>query len=593
MISGCVGPQDDGYSPSTRLTAEAAEAYHSAQIATFAGTAADMVTAITMTYVEEAIGVARAANRAGLPVVISFTVETDGRLPSGQTLSEAIAHCDWETDAAPAYYMINCAHPTHFEAVLDGEPWRERIRGLRANASTRSHAELDEATELDEGDPTDLGRPLRGPRGRAAAAERARRLLRHRPPPRRGDRRSACRLSNRSASARPRPAGSRTRRSARGRRWSSPRSGSATSSGSGSSRSTARSSSALARSRTVIRYDRLGTGLSDRDAVAGSELETLVALVDTLGLDACSLLGMSWGATTAVAFAAHHPRRVRSLALVGGFARGEEIAPPALREALVATVRAHWGAGARALSDVWLPGADADLRDRFARLQRAAASAEVAAATLEAIYATDIRALAATVSAPALVVHRRDDHAIPHALGRELAASLQEARFVSLDGDLHLPWLGDSDAVLAVVDEFLARHDPPPATAPVAPRTAEPPPASPRAAPAPPRRRAAPRRRALARRRRRAARVSRAARPRRPRLRAPPAPRRPPPRRPSATASARCSLLVAEGLSDLEIAARLVVSPHTVHRHVANIRTKLGQPTRAAAAAYAARSGLI
>ena len=156
--------------------------------------------------------------------------------------------------------------------------------------------------------------------------------------------------------------------------------------------------SALARSRTVIRYDRLGTGLSDRDRVAGSELETLVALVDALGLDACSLLGMSWGATTAVAFAAQHPRRVRSLALVGGFARGEGIAPPALREALVATVRAHWGAGARALSDVWLPGADADLRDRFARLQRAAASAEVAAATLEAIYATDVRALAATVS---------------------------------------------------------------------------------------------------------------------------------------------------------------------------------------------------
>jgi S-methylmethionine-dependent homocysteine/selenocysteine methylase len=156
VISGCVGPQDDGYNPSQRLTAAQAEAYHSAQIATFAGTAADMVTAITMTYVEEAIGVARAATRAGLPVVISFTVETDGRLPSGQTLGEAIAQCDWETSAAPAYYMINCAHPTHFEAVLDGEPWSERVRGLRANASTCSHAELDEATELDEGDPVDL-----------------------------------------------------------------------------------------------------------------------------------------------------------------------------------------------------------------------------------------------------------------------------------------------------------------------------------------------------------------------------------------------------------------------------------------------------
>ena len=140
-----------------RLSAEAAEAYHATQIATFAGTAADMVTAITMTYAEEAIGVTRAAVRAGLPVVISFTVETDGRLPSGQTLAEAIAQVDGETGAAPAYYMINCAHPTHFEAVLEDEPIRERVRGLRANASTRSHAELDEATELDEGDPGDLG----------------------------------------------------------------------------------------------------------------------------------------------------------------------------------------------------------------------------------------------------------------------------------------------------------------------------------------------------------------------------------------------------------------------------------------------------
>ena len=186
VISGCVGPSDDGYNPAELLSADAAEAYHSTQIETFAGTAADMVTAITMTYAEEAIGVTRAAQRVGLPVVISFTVETDGRLPSGETLGDAIEQVDDETGAGPAYYMINCAHPTHFEAVLDdGEPWLERIRGLRANASTRSHAELDEATELDDGDPIDLGAALRGARGQAAAAERARRLLRDRPPPRR------------------------------------------------------------------------------------------------------------------------------------------------------------------------------------------------------------------------------------------------------------------------------------------------------------------------------------------------------------------------------------------------------------------------
>src|ERR687895_436002 len=158
VISGCLGPHDDGYQPAELLSAPAAREYHSTQIATFADTAADMVTAITMTYPEEAIGIVRAAREHGLPVVISFTVETDGRLPSGQALDEAIVQVDRETTEGPAYYMINCAHPSHFEQVLTGgEPWVERIRGLRANASTKSHAELDEAEELDEGDPDDLG----------------------------------------------------------------------------------------------------------------------------------------------------------------------------------------------------------------------------------------------------------------------------------------------------------------------------------------------------------------------------------------------------------------------------------------------------
>ena len=159
VISGCVGPHDDGYSPSTKLTAGDAQDYHAVQIETFAGTAADMVTAITMTYADEAVGIARAASEAGIPAAISFTLETDGRLPSGQSLGDAIEEVDEQTDAAPAYYMINCAHPTHFAGVLEGSgAWRERIRGLRANASTKSHAELDEATELDAGDPADLGR---------------------------------------------------------------------------------------------------------------------------------------------------------------------------------------------------------------------------------------------------------------------------------------------------------------------------------------------------------------------------------------------------------------------------------------------------
>jgi S-methylmethionine-dependent homocysteine/selenocysteine methylase len=158
VISGCVGPQDDGYDPKQKLSADAATDYHSTQIGTFADTEADMATAITMTYVDEAIGVTRAANEAGLSVLISFTTETDGRLPSGQALGDAIEETDAATEDGPAYYMINCAHPTHFEGVLEpGEQWDQRIRGLRANASTLSHAVLDEAEELDDGDPIDLG----------------------------------------------------------------------------------------------------------------------------------------------------------------------------------------------------------------------------------------------------------------------------------------------------------------------------------------------------------------------------------------------------------------------------------------------------
>ena len=167
VISGCIGPQDDGYSPETKLSAGEAQDYHSTQIETFADTSADMVCAITMTYVDEAVGIGRAAHAAGLPSAISFTLETDGRLPSGQALGDAIEQVDAETDAAPAYYMINCAHPTHFEhAIEGGAPWARRIRGLRANASTKSHAELDETEELDEGDPEDLGARYAGLRAK-------------------------------------------------------------------------------------------------------------------------------------------------------------------------------------------------------------------------------------------------------------------------------------------------------------------------------------------------------------------------------------------------------------------------------------------
>jgi S-methylmethionine-dependent homocysteine/selenocysteine methylase len=140
------------------MSADEAQAYHAQQIGVFAESDADMVTAITMTNANEAIGVARAAQAAGMPVAISFTLETDGRLPTGQGLKEAIDEVDAATGNAPAYYMINCAHPTHFEATLDAEAaWVQRVRGLRANASKRSHAELNEAPDLDEGNPAELG----------------------------------------------------------------------------------------------------------------------------------------------------------------------------------------------------------------------------------------------------------------------------------------------------------------------------------------------------------------------------------------------------------------------------------------------------
>ena len=167
VVNGVVGPRGDGYDPAELMSASEAETYHSRQIATFADTAADMVTAITMTHAEEAIGVVGAAGAAGMPVAISFTVETDGCLPSGQPLPEAIDQVDAETDRAAAYFMVNCAHPTHFAHVLeDAGSWRDRIGGLRANASAKSHAELDEAEELDEGDPVDLGARHRALRDR-------------------------------------------------------------------------------------------------------------------------------------------------------------------------------------------------------------------------------------------------------------------------------------------------------------------------------------------------------------------------------------------------------------------------------------------
>jgi S-methylmethionine-dependent homocysteine/selenocysteine methylase len=158
-ISGNIGPRGDGYDPGKLMTPQEAEDYHGAQVRVLAETAVDYVSAFTITNTPEAIGIVRAAKAAKVPVVISFTLETDGKLPTGQSLEAAIAEVDAATERYATYFMINCAHPTHFESVLNsGAAWVQRLRGLRANASCRSHAELDAATDLDAGNPDELGR---------------------------------------------------------------------------------------------------------------------------------------------------------------------------------------------------------------------------------------------------------------------------------------------------------------------------------------------------------------------------------------------------------------------------------------------------
>jgi S-methylmethionine-dependent homocysteine/selenocysteine methylase len=158
VISGNIGPRGDGYDPGALMSPWEAEAYHAWQIDIFKDSGADLVSAFTLTNVNEAIGVARAAEAAGMPCVISFTLETDGRLPTGESLAAAIETVDREVNRPPVYYMINCAHPDHFSAVLvDSPALTRRLRGLRANASRMSHAELDNSTELDAGNPGELG----------------------------------------------------------------------------------------------------------------------------------------------------------------------------------------------------------------------------------------------------------------------------------------------------------------------------------------------------------------------------------------------------------------------------------------------------
>jgi pimeloyl-ACP methyl ester carboxylesterase/DNA-binding CsgD family transcriptional regulator len=289
---------------------------------------------------------------------------------------------------------------------------------------------------------------------------------------------------------------------------------------------------------SLIRYDRLGVGMSDRtvqesDLTIEGEVATLRALLDELELERVSLVGGSCGSCTAIAFAAAFPERVERLVLYGSYCDGAAITAPGVADAILTAVRAHWGLGSRLLSDMFLDGADAEEHDSFARLQRESASAETAAALLGLVYRLDVRAQLPLVRQPALVVHRRDDRAVPYRLGREVAAAIPGATLVPLQGSAHFPWHGDVDSVVRACREALApgqlsSHD---ATEPEQ--------------------------------------VLLSSRER------------------------EILACVAQGLSDREIAEQLVLSAHTVHRHVANIRRKLGRTSRTAAVAEAARLGLL
>ncbi|WP_326547571.1 alpha/beta fold hydrolase [Mycolicibacterium sp. ND9-15] len=294
----------------------------------------------------------------------------------------------------------------------------------------------------------------------------------------------------------------------------------------------------LAHGYTLIRYDRLGVGMSDRtlrdsDLTLDCEVATLRALLDELGLERVSLVGGSSGSCTAIAFAAAYPDRVDRLVLYGSYRDGTTLTAPGVADAILAAVRAHWGLGSRLLTDIFLGSSEPAEQEHFARLQREATTAETAAALLDFVYHLDVRDRLPLVRCPTLVVHRRDDRAVPYRCGREVAAAISGATFIPLQGSAHFPWHGDADSVVRACREALA-------------------------------------------------------------------PVEPPERHPSGPAAGLLTgrerevlVCIARGLGDREIAEQLVLSPHTVHRHVANIRRKLGRTSRTAAVAEAARLGLL
>lgn len=244
---------------------------------------------------------------------------------------------------------------------------------------------------------------------------------------------------------------------------------------------------ALAAHHRVVTYDKHGTGLSDRDRTdlsLDADVADLERLVDEVAGDRFVLFSSSMGGPLAVAYAARHPDRVSHLIVHGGFARGEAVSPERVRGSLLSLVRAHWGLGSRLLAVVFIPDDRDGGIDRWCRFQRESASPEMAADVLESFFEIDVSALLPEVRVPTLITHRRRDHAIPLRAGRELAAGIPGARLVTLDGDIHMPWLGDGTPILRAIEEFVAdapaavvaavdrRPSPSPPPEPSAPRAA-------------------------------------------------------------------------------------------------------------------------
>ena len=291
--------------------------------------------------------------------------------------------------------------------------------------------------------------------------------------------------------------------------------------------------SRLAEHRTVIRYDRVSTGLSAGDGplTLENEIRTIDGVLAQLGVDSVEMFGTGYGGVIFSAYAAERTHRVERLVVYGGFAEGRMLGSPDAIGSMLAIVGRHWGVGSRVLADILLPDGTADEREAFARLQRRALPMGAAVAALRAVYETDGSAYFPRVTAPTLVTHRHEDRAVPFAVGRDLATRIPGARFQPLAGRNHLPWRGDSEALVAFVLDFLGVYS---ITADTTPRSHE----------------LTPRERDVLR-------------------------------------------LVAEGLTDQQIAGNLILSAHTIHRHVANVRRKLGVTSRAAAAAWAAQHGLV